>query len=372
MTTTMGRKRKDTTTGLEPRVYERRGAYYFVHRDTGKWEPLGKDKEAANRKARVYNDPGGLYGTVVYWMEKFLIDCEARVQAKTLAKRTFDDYCKAIRKKEAAPSHGALSTYFAAPMTPLDVQPSHIEDYLTVGLQAGRAVPANREKACFSAFMGWLIRSGFVPGLQVNPCLRASGVHRNPETKRQRYVTHAEYREVYAVATRSERLLMELTYRTLQRPESDIILWDTSVIVNEGGRRKLDFRQNKTGTLHKIGFSQAMEELIPHREGNVLKLREPLVKTLKGEHYTYTGLMSMLRRSITEANRLRAERGVLPMEYFGYRDLKGKGATDMYYLAQVPIREIQQLLAHANQATTEIYIKARWRETAEPNMVVMA
>ena len=68
----------------------------------------------------------------------------------------------------------------------------------------------------------------------------------------------------------------------------------------------------------------------------------------------------------------RKARGIEPMESFGFRDLKGKGATDMYYLAKVPLPQIQQLLGHANQTTTEIYIKARWRETAEPNMVVMA
>lgn len=368
----MGRQRKEGSQGLEPRVYVRRGTHFYVHRDTGRWESLGKDKDAANRRARIYNDPECLYGTVVYWMEQFLIDCEARVVAGTLAARTFSDYCKAIRKKESAPSHGALSTYFAPPFTPLDVTSDNISEYLTVGRDAGRAVPANREKACFSAFMGWLIRCGHVPGLKVNPCLVASGVHRNPESKRQRYVTHDEYREVFAVATRSERLLMELTYRTLQRPESDIILWDSRVVINEGGRRKLDFIQKKTGTPHKIGFSQAMEELIPRRDGNVHRLREPIVKTLKGEHYTYTGLNSMLRRSITKANNLRAAKGVEPMEYFGYRDLKGKGASDMYYLAKVPLAQIQQLLGHANQTTTEIYIKARWRETAEPNMVVMA
>ncbi len=369
---TMGRRRKDADHGMEPRVYQKHGAYFYVHRDSGRWESLGKDKDGANRKARVYNDPDGLFGTVVYWMDKFLIDCEARVAAKTLAPRTFNDYAKAMRTKPGAPSHGMLRTSFAPPFTPLDVTSAHIEEYLRVGLNAGRAVPANREKACFSAFMGWLIRSGHVPGLLVNPCLRASGVHRNPERKRERYVTHEEYREVFAVATRSERLLMELTYRTLQRPESDIVLWDTSIVITEGGRRKLDFKQNKTGTPHKIGFSQAMEELIPRREGNVRKLREPLVHTLKGDHYTYSGLNSMLRRSITKANKARAKLGIEAMEYFGYRDLKGKGASDMYYLAKVPLAQIQQLLGHANQTTTEIYIKARWRETAEPNMVVMA
>jgi integrase len=369
---TMGRRRKDDGNGLEPRVYVRSGMHYYVHRGTGRWESLGKDREEANRKARVYNDPEGLYGTVAHWMEQFLLDCEARVKAGTLAARTLSDYTKAIRTKPGAPSHGALTTYFAPPMTPLDVKPSHIEDYLSIGLNAGRAVPANREKACFSAFMGWLIRGGKVLGLQVNPCLRASGVHRNPEKKRERYVTHEEFQEVFAVATRSEKLLMELTYRTLQRPESDIILWDSRVVITEGGRRKLDFVQNKTGTPHKIGFSQAMEELIPRREGNVLMLREPLVKTLKGKHYTYTGLNSMLRRSIETANKLRAARGIEPMEFFGFRDLKGKGASDMYYLGKVPLAQIQQLLGHANQTTTEIYIKARWRQTAEPNMVVMA
>ena len=368
----MGRRRKDSEHGLEPRVYQRRGTFFYVHRETGKWEPLGKDMEAANRKARIYNDPDGMFGTVVYWMDQFLIDCETRVKAKTMAQRTLDDYTKAIQTKVEAKSHGALRTFFAPPMTPSEVTSSHIESFLTAGLNAGRAIPANREKACFSSFMGWLIRSGKVPDLKINPCLVAGGIHRNPEKKRERYVTHEEYREVFAVASRSERLLMELTYRTLQRPESDIVLWDTNVVITEGGRRKLDFVQNKTGTKHKIGFSQAMEELIPRPEGNIRKLREPLVKTLKGNHYTYSGLNSMLRRSIQAANKLRAARGEDPMPYFGYRDLKGKGASDMYYLAQVPLAQIQQLLGHANQTTTEIYIKARWRETAEPNMVVMA
>lgn len=166
---------------------------------------------------------------------------------------------------------------------------------------------------------------------------------------------------------------LSATYRTLQRPESDIILWTSSIVKVEGGRRKLEFTQNKTGTRHKIGFSDAMDGLIPRREGNVIKLGPvPLVKTLKGEHYTYTGLNSMLRRYIKKANVLRAKRGDEAMPFFGFRDLKGKGATDMYYLAKVPLEEIQQLLGHANRSTTEIYIKQRWRETAEPNMVVMA
>jgi len=79
----------------------------------------------------------------------------------------------------------------------------------------------------------------------------------------------------------------------------------------------------------------------------------------------------MLKRSIETANVRRAARGQEPIASFGFRDLKGKGATDMYYLAKVPIEQIQQLLGHASKTTTEIYIKQRWRETAEPNLVAV-
>lgn len=371
----MGRRRKNPDSGLEPRVYEKHGAFHYVHRD-GTWEHLGKDKDAANRKARVFNDPDGLYGTVVYWMERFLIDCEARVRAGTLAQRTVDDYRNAIvpsnRKDGKEALTGSLAKYFAPPMTPLEVTPRHVQQYLKIGADAGRDTQANREKACFSAFMSWLIVTSQVPGLDVNPCLRASGVRRNPERKRERYVTHDEYQEVWAVASRAERLLMELTYRTLQRPESDIVKWDTSHIVSEAGRYKLDFVQHKTGRKHKIAIvGTQLEELLPMPVGNVRKLREPLVRRLDGDFYTYGGLLSMLNGSIKVANERRKARGVEPMLPFGYRDLKGKGATDMYYIDKRPLAEIQQLLGHANQTTTEIYIKQRWRETAEPNMVVM-
>jgi len=205
------------------------------------------------------------------------------------------------------------------------------------------------------------------PGVQVNPCLRGSGVTRNAEKKRARYVTDAEYRDVFAMASRSERLLMELTYRTLQRPESDIIWWTSDAIISEDGVRK-HFKQHKTGTWMKIALSPDLDAML--KRGKVVKITEPIVQTLKGERYTYDGISSMLRRTIAAANAWRKGRGIAPMESFGYRDLKGKGATDMW-LAGEPIERIQLLCGHASKATTEIYIKARWDETAQPNMVVM-
>lgn len=363
----MGRRRADQSSGLEPRVYRNHGALFYVHR-SGKWERLGTDVAEANAKARLYNDPEGQFGTMVYWLDTFLVHCEARVKAGTLAQRTLEDYTSAIKGTEEKP--GALRTYFAPPVTPTDVEPNMVQEFLDINAELGRPVPANREKACLSSCMGWLIRTGKVPGLVINPCLRASGIKRNPESKRDRYVSHDEYREVWAQAPTSVRLMMELTYRTLQRPESDIILWTTANLVTEDGQRRLSFRQGKTGKAMKIALTPALHELIKGTSGTVAKLRQPLVHTRDGKAYTYDGLSAMLKRAIGKANEVRAEKKIEPMKPFGFRDLKGKGATDMWR-ADVPIETIQHLCGHEDKTTTEIYVKQRWQETAISNLVAM-
>ena len=51
---------------------------------------------------------------------------------------------------------------------------------------------------------------------------------------------------------------------------------------------------------------------------------------------------------------------------FGLRDLRAKGATDEYRAGR-PLRELQHLLGHRSQQTTEIYIKSLVPETVRPN-----
>lgn len=349
----MGRKRRDDSQGLPPRVYLRRGTFFYVHRETGKWENLGKDLAAAKKRADHFNDPTGTYGTMAWFLDAFLGDCRQRVAAKTLAQRTLDDYDEALVP---------LKAFFGA-MLPLEVEPAHITEYLDIGAKAGRAVRANRERACLSSCMSWMLRSGH-GGIKVNPCMRASGVRRNPEGQRERYVTDAEYLAVLAAAPAQVRLMMELVYRTLQRPEVDVLAWTPSNVREKAGAKILHFRQSKTGRLIDIALAGRLADLVAGAVGEVPQLHQPIVHTLAGEAYSYSGLSAMLKRAQAKV------RSTVPtlrdMPPFGFRDLKGKGATDMW-LAGVPIEQIQLLCGHAKKTTTEVYIKARWRETAQPN-----
>lgn len=369
----MGRRRK-VDEGLEPRVYRSHGAFYYAHPGRG-WERLGTDKDEANAKARIFNDPEGLHGTLSYWLDLFLADCERRVALKSavkgvkLAQRTLEDYREAFGTRE---DPGPIREYWAPPRTPLDVTPDSMQQFLRDEAEAGRPTQGNRRRAALSSCMGWLLREGHVPGLKVNPCLRGSGVQRNPESKRERYVPHDEYRDVYACANRAVRLMMELTYRTLQRPESDILLWDRREVVKvREGKRVLEFVQNKTGRRMVIAFNAHLDEHIPPDVVTKLHEADPLVRRLDGGFYTYDGLCAMLKRAIAAANVKRKADGRAPISSFGYRDLKGKGATDMW-LDRTPVEQIQALLGHANKTTTEIYVKQRWREAAQPNTVRIA
>ena len=56
---------------------------------------------------------------------------------------------------------------------------------------------------------------------------------------------------------------------------------------------------------------------------------------------------------------------------FGLRDLRAKGATDMFR-SGIPIRQIQLLLGHKRSVrTTEIYLKDLIPETVRPNETVI-
>jgi len=352
----VGRKRKDDSLGLPQRVYLRHGTFYYAHL-SGKWENLGRDLGSAKKRAEHYNDPTGTYGTMTWFLDQFVIDCEQRVARKDLSQRTLDDYRDAL----------VYLKRFFGEMLPSDIGPHHITEYLDTGMQEGRPVRANRERACLSSCISWMMRNNH-GGLQgkANPCMRASGVQRNAEWERDRYVTHDEYQAVFQRANRPVRLMMELVYRTLQRPEIDVLAWTPANVVRKAGAPVLRFKQSKTGRQLDIALEGQFADIVTAAIGEVPVLHQPIVHTLTGTQYTYDGISALLKQAQDKVRE--KDTGMAEMPSFGFRDLKGKGATDMW-LAGVPIERIQLLCGHRSKATTEKYIKARWRETAAPNLL---
>ncbi len=279
----MGRKRKHADLGLPKRVYLKHGAFYYVHPGSGRWERIGTDIVEAKKRGNLHADPEGLYGTMAYWLDLYIVDCKRRIglpkKRRGISQRTYDDY-----KGNVEP----LKIFFGS-MLPEQVDANHVADYLDAGAHADRAVRANREKACLSTFFTWALRKREI-GVTLNPCF---GVKRNPERKRERYVEHHEYDVVYRRAAPSVQMAMDLEYRTLQRPE-DMILWGPSNIVRKreadgAFRRVLRTTQGKTGATVDILITDDIDAVIARTnpEGAGLGPGMTFLHTRQGNPYVY-------------------------------------------------------------------------------------
>lgn len=342
----MGRKR-DNPLNLPDRVYPKHSSFYYVH-PSGQWENLGKNLEEAKRIGEAYNKASGSDSKMPFFLDAFLIACEKRVEKETMAPRTCRDYRKDIIMLKLAFGN----------FHPTQVKPKHIAEYLDLGVQNDRPVRANREKACLSACFSWLIRTGQAD-ITINPCI---GIRRNKETQRKRYVENIEYQTARNASSKQVRATLDLVYRTLQRP-SDVIRWTKKNIVlktdPDGSVTKIIRSvQSKTGAIVDIAITPEIENIFEELQVNKLKSDETIIRRNDGRPYTFSGLHSMLKRTLKATK----------TTSFGLGDLKGKGATDMW-LAGVPLEQIQVLCGHESVQTTEVYVKSRWRGTVKPNSV---
>ena len=353
----VGRRRKSRL-DLPPRVYIKHGAYYFVH-PGGKWERLsdvGNEKEMRRRWA-LLEDPSGTVETMAALIDDYLVSYAKANKAP----RTYDDNCAEAEY---------LKAYFGA-MRPQDVMPKHVGNYLDIGLEAGRPVRANREKALLSHVFTWAMRHDkWGAYITYNPC---RGVARNRETKRIRIVEDHEFNAVFELAHRNVKRLMTLVYRTLQRPEDLLKAGPRNVITREienTKRRVLQIKQGKTKATVEIIITPDIEEAIA-QDGNVIYPTfihtTPEARKVKpGQKYTYSGINAMFRRALeVYRNQVEKDTGIRPPP-FGIYDLKGKGATDMYR-AGISLEQIQMLAGHDSVTTTEIYIKSRLIDPVMPN-----
>lgn len=300
----MGRRRTKNI-GLPERVYEKHSAYYFVDYQN-KWTRLAKA-----------GDKAGMYKALAR-----LID-DKRVPGMTAL---FERYEKEVlptkaekTQKEQKAQIQRLRAVFGK-LEPGMITTAHVGGYLD---RRSAPVAANREIALLSHVFKKAIRWGLVA---INPC---TGVERNKEKARDRYVTDDEFRAVYEEAPEIIRVLMALAYLTGQR-QADLLKIRLSDLTDEG----IFFRQNKRGARLVVQWSDTLRDVVSWAVKRQTKAQSLfVVADSAGQAYRSSTIQTAWQRLMVRC----LEDGVLS-ERFTFQDLRAKArsdGTDKYLLGHV-------------------------------------
>lgn len=206
------------------------------------------------------------------------------------------------------------------------------------------------ELACLSAALSYAVQAGF---MTMNV---AREVDRPKKAVRDRLIADGEYLAVYAKAIPSVRLAMVLGVRTLGLPSDVLRMGPRNIRTYDDGRKTLAFARGKTKVKVEIEIvGELAAALAPFLDNPTL--HPTFVRREDGKPYTVTGIGAMFRRYCKKAG----------IQDFGLRDLRAKGATDMFRADANSIRQIQLLLGHKSVRTTEIYLKELLAEIVRPN-----
>lgn len=312
----MGR-RKSRFLDLPPRMTARELssglAYYY--QAGGKKIPLGTDLPAAKLEWARLESGGG----------RILVPelCKRFEQAVLpgLAISTQRHYRTAIKY---------LSDAFSA-FAPEDIEPADVRDYLRKRSKKGAAL---FEKRVLSLMFNWWREERITAA--ANPCVgitlskgerKAAGIGR-----RTKYVTDAEYAQVYACADWLLQDCMDIALLTGQRP-SDVLTM-TRQHIREGA---LWIAQDKTDARLGVrikGELQRVLERVLARPRAVASIY--LIADAKGQRMTYNAMNARFVKARTAAG-----------ASWQFRDLRAKAATD-----SPDLKKAQELLGHATEATT--------------------
>ena len=314
-------------------MQEKRGVYYHTPFIDGKvkWIRLADNYADA---LRIWAEREGASqktgSTVNHMIDRYVLEILTKLALKTQDERTRQS------KK--------LKRVFGA-MLLSDVEPHHVAAYLD---QRESKVAANREITFLSSMFSYAMRWGWC---KFNPC---TGVRRNTEKKRTRYITDDELKLLKSEASEQMACIIEVAYLTAIR-KSDLLKIRINDLQTDGLHVLPAKTQNSTGQVMLFSYTPRLLEAL----NRARKLRRRassmyLFATRDGTPHSTSGFNSAWRR-------LKIKVGLSDIHF---HDIRAKALTDAKRMAGSDYA--QALGNHASVETTESYIKAREVNTVRP------
>lgn len=307
----MGRPRKHNR-HLPPRMYLRRGAYYFAHPDGIRWIPLGKNQAEAFRK---YGD-----------------HMASHLDGETMASVFARYRLEVVPKHAAATQRGNLQQITRLElvfghMSPTSITAQHAYAYLDARKESPYA--ANREVELLAAVMRYAVQWGYIAA---SPIVR---IRKHSEKARDRYLTREEYERAYALAPPVLQVAMDLAVLTGQRQAAIL-----SLTVSDARPDGLYMRGVKKGRPVVVAWTPLLREAVERakalRHGKATTMLLPARRGSKG--LSASGFQTAWQRFMAAVVAAGGER-------FTFHDLRAVAADR----ASDPVR----LLGHTSAATTE-------------------
>jgi integrase len=307
-------------------MYLRRGSYYFVSPNTGKWEPLGDELGPA--LAAYGKKVGG------HWTGRTLGDLIDRYRTEVLplkrSKHTRDDQGAQLDRLKRVFGH----------IMPDGVTTQHCYRYVDERrTKDGKTAPvaAKHEIKLLGHVFAKAIRWGMATR---NPVRQ---MEKEPRGKRSRYVTDEEFRVVYGLASERMRIAMDLALLTgLRRGDLLALKWGQ---VTEAG---IEVHTSKTGAGLLFEVTPELDGVLERAKRVTPQIpRRYVLRTRAGKPYSAAGFSAIWQRLMRKHV---AAGGVA----FTFHDLRRKNASD-----SENVKAAQERLGHADESTTRRFYIAR-------------
>lgn len=291
--------------------------YYYT--GGGKKIPLGSDLNRARIEwARLEN--GGTYASTTFRQVTDL--WEEKLEVKHSTAKAYGIALGALRD--------AFGHFQLESITAQDVR-----EYLD---RRSAKVSANREIAILSIIWNWCRERGVTNC--ANPC---SGVRKNRERPRTRYIHEAEFNDIHSNGPRFLRDAMDLALLTSQRPQD--LLSATRTDIRDG---HLEFVQQKTGAKLRFRIEGELKALLerPRSVRSVFLIADDHGQPIH---------IQRLQRAFQSA---RIKAGV---PYCQFRDLRAKAVSD-----EPDLKTASGRAGHADEQTTARVYRRVKGDTVRP------